>query len=386
MTAHAAVGFPVIDPVGPARAGLDIPRLDIVESLVAPGAADADARGVSRTTLDALAAAGLFGAPLEPPPVQRELAELLAGCDASTWFCWVQHQSPLRTLEGAVAGLLEPAPESLRHDLLPGMRSGALVSAVAFAHVRRPGPPNPIARRVPGGWRLDGRLDWVTSWDVADVVMVMAQGAGESVGRLVCAFLPAGNGAVPRPGVVPGDRLPLLAMAGTHTRPVTLVDVFVPDDRIGAVVDRHAWLASDEVRSADANPSAFGLVRAAVADLALLAAERSDAGLADLAHALTAECRSARAQAYALADKEAPVAERLTARARALDLAVRAATAVVVARAGAAMITGCSAERRVREAMFLQVQAQTAASRDAAVRLAISRSSASAVGADDDGR
>ena len=52
-------------------------------------------------------------------------------------------------------------------------------------------------------------------------------------------------------------------------------------------------------------------------------------------------------------------------------MTVEAATAVVTARAGAAMYSGCSAERRVREAMFLQVQAQTARTREASLALLI---------------
>jgi hypothetical protein len=42
---------------------------------------------------------------------------------------------------------------------------------------------------------------------------------------------------------------------------------------------------------------------------------------------------------------------------------------VVIARSGAAMRRGCSAERRLRESMFLQVQAQTAATRRASLAL-----------------
>ena len=92
----------------------------------------------------------------------------------------------------------------LTDDLLPRMRTGRALSAVAFAHVRRPGAPNPVATRVPGGWRLDGVLDWVTSWDIADVVMVMAQGSGADADRLVCCYLPAGASPDRTPGVTPG--------------------------------------------------------------------------------------------------------------------------------------------------------------------------------------
>jgi len=79
--------------------------------------------------------------------------------------------------------------------------------------------------------------------------------------------------------------------------------------------------------------------------------------------------RSLRASAYALADADGDPEVRREVRAASLDLAARAAQAVVVARSGGAMVTGTSAERRVREAMFLQVQAQTADVRAAQLRL-----------------
>ena len=366
----AAVIFPSRDPVGPAGDGLDASMRAVIADVVAPGAEDADRDGVRRETIDALAAVGMLGEAL-PAPQQREAAELIAGADASTWFCWVQHQSPMRILEGAAAGLRAPAPDALQQELLPGLRAGRLLAAVAFAHVRRPGPPNPVATRVSGGWRLDGSLDWVTSWDIADVVMVMAQ-ADDDV--LVCAYLPAGRSGTATPGVVPGEPLDLLAMAGTHTRPVRLDGVVVPDHRIGALLDRTAWLGVDARRTADANPSAFGLARGAIAELQDIAERRSDAVANDLVDALVSECRDVRSRAYALADADGPVEERLAVRAASLDLAVRAAQSVVTVRAGASMRRGRSAERRVREAMFLMVQAQTAATRAASLVLLAERS------------
>jgi alkylation response protein AidB-like acyl-CoA dehydrogenase len=277
-----------------------VSALDVIAGAVAANAASADAAGVPRETIDALAVAGLLGSPLQPASAHRELGELIAGSDASTWFCWVQHQTPLRILEGAVGSAA--SGDGLRAELLPGLRSGELLAAVAFAHVRRPGPANPVATRIPGGWRLDGTLDWVTSWDIADVVMVMAQGAGDDSGALVCCYLPAGRAAEVTSGLSVGEPLRLLAMSGTHTRPVRLDGVIVPDERVGAVLDRAPWLAADAIKTADANPSAFGVTRGAIAELDLLAEQRSDSLMAELADALAAECRSVRSAAYAMAD------------------------------------------------------------------------------------
>ncbi len=367
MPAHADAAEPGGDPVGPAAATAVPAGAGVIGEVIAPGAADADRYGVPRSTIDSLAAAGLLGDALSTEQ-WRETSERLAAADASTWFCWVQHVTPLRVLAGRAAGEVSAGSDVLRARLLPELRTGRRLAAVAFAHLRRPGPPNPVATRVGGGWRLDGRLDWVTSWDIADDLLVMARGAGDDADAIVCAYLPAGLGPQ-TPGLAAGEPLRLLAMSGTHTRPITLTGVVVPDERVGAVLDAATWSGADARTTADASPATFGVVRGALAELASVAAARGDTSAADFVERAADECRALRGRAYALADTDGDVEERLTTRAEALDLAVRAAQAVVVARSGGAMRSGCSAERRMREALFLLVQAQTAATRAASLSL-----------------
>ncbi len=250
------------------------------------------------------------------------------------------------------------------------MESGRFLAAVAFAHLRRPGAPNPVATRVDGGWVLNGTLDWVTSWDIANVVMIMARGSADDAGNVMTCFIPAGRSGVPQEGLEVGEPLRLLAMSGTHTRPVTMRDFVVPDESVAAVEDLHGWLAADSVRTADANPAAFGVTRGALCELHELAAERGDAVMLEVAGQLAGQCRDIRRAAYGLADRadEANGPERLDLRVASLDLVVRSTTTVVIARAGAGVRSGTSAERRVREALFLQVQAQTADSRRAGLK------------------
>lgn len=336
----------------------------MIASEIEPRAADADLHGVQRSAIDSLARAGFHGSPLPSAAGQRELAELLAGSDASTWFCWVQHQSPMRALTGerAVRG-----GSAVEHRLLHDMQSGRLLSGVAFAHLRRPGPQNPSARRVPSGWIVDGSLDWVTSWDIADWFLLMVADADSP--QVISAFLPAGRGQVSGAarGLIPGEPLQLLAMSGTHTRPIQLNRVFIHDEDVVAITDLDKWRAGDAIKTADANPATFGLIRGAVAELTAIAEQRSDRQLGEIALALVDDARECRRHAYAWIDASTTegVHERLTLRARSLGLAQRATTAVLTARAGMAMIRGTSAERRAREALFMLVQAQTRQSRAA---------------------
>lgn len=362
-----------MDVVGPAGSALPA-EVEPLLARIADEASDVDLRGVRRERLDDLAAIGLLGSPLEPLDAQRELAERLSMADASTWFCWTQHQTPLRILEGSAAGVRESASGLLRDRHLEAMRTGRQLAAVAFAHVRRPGPPNPVARRVGGGWVLDGTLDWVTSWDIADVVMVMAQGIGDDADALVCAYLPAGRSAERVTGIRVEDPLRLLAMSGTHTRPVHLDSVEVPDAST-VLIDRDAWLRTDADTTANATPGVFGVIRGAIAELDDIATARSDDGIRAAADTLAVRCRTLRERAYRAVDEGDPVDVRIGLRVEALHLAMTAAASVVTARSGAAMARGTSAERRLREASFLQVQAQTAVIRSESLRRLISRES-----------
>ena len=352
-----------MDIVGSASA--ELPQVAaLIDEVLVPGSDSVDEHGVQRVALDHLADAGLLGTPLGTPE-QRELAELIARADASTWFCWVQHQTPLTILRD----FAQPEAAERHAELLAGLESGQLISGVAFAHVRRPGTPNPLATRVEGGWTITGTLDWVTSWDIADVVLVLV--AAES--SLLGFFMAAGEVPSRYDGVTVGDPLRLLAMGGTHTRPIRFDAFFVPDPEIVATLDAQAWKDADLVKTANANPAIFGIARGAISELDDLATTRDDARMRALADKLAAECRGIRARSYSAIDEDADIETRLRLRALALDHVMRACTAIVTARAGASMMAGSSTERRMREALFMQVQAQTSATRAAMLELALER-------------
>ncbi len=340
-----------------------------VLSAIADRAGESDARGIERFQIDALASVGLLGEALAPAARQREVAERIAMADASVWFSWAQHQTPLTTLTHARTGDHAPVVEEIQARWLDGLRSGGYLGAVAFAHLRRPGAANPVAERVHGGWSITGKLDWVTSWDIADVMLVMVRGSGDYANKVVCMYLAAGRDPAYLTGMHVHEPLRLLAMSGTHTRPITFEGTMVPDTNVAALIDFEEWSRGDSKRTVDVNPASFGIIRGAVQELAEIASRRQDAQLELLVNSLSERTRELRRRAYAAIDSDGPAAERVLLRAQALRMAVDAATAVVTARAGAAMYSGCSAERRVREAMFLQVQAQTAQTREASLSL-----------------
>ena len=205
------------------------------------------------------------------------------------------------------------------------------------------------------GWRVSGRLDWVTSWGIADALLLMAETAE---GRVVQALIPAEE----RPGLVVTGPLALAAMGATSTVGVSLDGLLVEPDELVRVLPKADWSAPDSERTANATPASMGLARAAVDRLAVTAERRGSRAAGELAQELAARLVAVRRAAYALADEAPPAArvpERLALRAEALDLAQRAAAAVVAAEAGRAMLLDSPGQRWAREALFHLVQAQT---------------------------
>ncbi|MBC7372954.1 MAG: acyl-CoA/acyl-ACP dehydrogenase [Frankiales bacterium] len=334
--------------------------------LLRPSAEDVDRDVVPRSHLDAWGAAGLlgiggpaaYGGGGAPAAVVREVSEVLAGASGATWFVATQHAMPLALLAAS-------ANEALKDRLLPGLCNGQVLSGVAVAQLRRPGPPAVTATRVDGGWRFDGHVGWMTSWGICDVVLL---GGLTTDGQVVLALLPARDGG----GLSSSAPLELAAMQATSTVTLDLDGLVASDAEIVEIVETAAWLAADATRTANAGPHHFGLQRECVRRLAETAARRDDGTAAALAHALGAEGERLRAVAYTLLDDvpaDEHLEDRLAVRASVLELVMRTATALVAATGGAALAADAAPQRLVREALFQQVQAQTPTTREASLQL-----------------
>jgi len=292
---------------------------------------------------------GLFRPPAAPLAATREIFEVLAGACGVTFFVWVQHHAPVRMLAAS-------PNEDLRRRHLEGLCTGRVLGGVAFAYLRRPGPPAVVARRVAGGYMIDGEAPWVTSWGLAGLYSVAAR-----LDDQVVYFLVEG---APSDALRPSEPLALAAMGASSTVRVSFSDLFVPDDDVLTVMAFDEWRARDQVATAQPNPAVFGITTTCVRLL----------GETPLAEEL-AECRK---RSYALADARLTDAAHLEAlveaRAQSLELAVRAATALVVATGGRAMSAGHPAQRLLREAVFFTIQAQTPELRRATLAQLASRS------------
>ena len=305
----------------------------LADDLLFPGAMRVDGLdAIPAAQLDALAAAGLYGAPvpaaagglgLDLNASCAVVEELASGCLAST-FVWLQHRGLVTTLAA------EGTPAGLRDRWLGPACRGEVRGAIAL-HGTIPGPPLLRARPDGGGWRLDGEAPWVSGWGLTDLLLVAARGPGDSVISLIMD-------AAAQPGLTV-TRQRLAAVNASVTVRLGFDGVLVPGERWAGQVsfDPAESMRPDRLRI---NGSlALGLVRRCVRLL----------GPGPLDDELAA-CRAQLDDALA-ADPDSMA----QARAAASELAVRSAAALAVQVGSRSVTADQHAQRLAREAMFLLV-------------------------------
>ena len=306
---------------------------ELADDLLFPDAMRVDGLDVLPVAhLDALAALGLYGAPV---PVQAgglglDLAaycavveELASGC-LTTTFVWLQHRGLVMTLAA------DGTPAVLRDRWLGPACRGEVRGGIALGGLM-PGPPRLRARLDRGGWRLDGDAPWVTGWGLIDLLLVVARGPDDSVVSLIMD-------ATVQPGLTV-TRERLAAVNASVTVRLGFDGVLVPEERwVGqGPFDPAESLRPDRMR---VNGSlALGLVRRCVRLL----------GPGPLDDELAA-CRDLLDDAIT-----ADAAAMTEARAAASELAVRAAAALAVRDGSRSVTVEQQVQRLAREALFLLV-------------------------------
>jgi alkylation response protein AidB-like acyl-CoA dehydrogenase len=329
--------------------------LAVAEDLLFPNATEIDAAPeVPRRFLDALAGAGLYGlfGPVAhggmnaDPVTAGRVVETLGGVSLATAFVWIQHHSVVRAVAAAGPAWSE--------TWLSSLCRGQVRAGIAYAALRRPGPPAAVARPVSGGdWLLDGHAPWVTGWGLVDVVLAGARYDDE----LVWLFLDAATG----PGYS-ASRVRLDALDASATVRVEWHDHPVPAARVLAIEPYADWLHRD---AAGRQLNGYLAIGVAARCAALLGPSPLDAEISRARTALDA----------------ATPATVVAARVGASLLAVRAAAALVAAGGGRSVERGQAAARLMREATFLLVFGQTGdirAAQLAALGAAAARSAATA--------
>ena len=306
---------------------------ELADEVLFPDAMRVDRLDVLPAThLDALAAAGLYGAPAPPGAgglgldlvqVANVVEELAGGCLAVA-FVLIQHFRLVMTLaEGG-------APAVLRDRWLASACQGRTRGGIALTGLI-PGPPRLRAEPAEGGWRLDGTAPWVTGWGLIDLVQVVARGPDDTVVTLIMD-------AAAQPGLT-ATRQRLVAVDAAVTVRLGFEGVLIPAERF---VDQVPFDPAVSVQPAGLRLNgslALGVARRCARLL----------GPGPLDDEVTA-CRD-RLDAALGADPE-PMA---VARAIASELALRAAAALAVRDGGNSITADQHPQRLAREALFLLV-------------------------------
>jgi alkylation response protein AidB-like acyl-CoA dehydrogenase len=315
---------------------------NLAETLLFPYALETDAADlVPARNLDALAEAGLYGlaGPLEYGGLAADLATvcsvieaLASGCLATT-FVWLQHQTPVRTIAAS-------PNQELKDAWLPQLCAGRLRAGIAFGGLRA-GPSQVVASPVEGGWLLDGEEPLVSGWGRIDVLLANAR--TEDDRSVVSVLLPATAG-----GSLTVQPLRLLAANASGTVRASMRSLFIPAERVVNVEPYRPPPDYDGGGRTTGSP-ALGVARRRCA---LIGTSPLDAELA-----------ARRSQLDEASDET--MAE---ARAAACELALRAASALVVSQGSASLFPASHAQRLFREAAFVQVFGSRTAIRQALLR------------------
>ncbi|MCW3061795.1 MAG: Acyl-CoA dehydrogenase [Capsulimonas sp.] len=332
---------------------------ELADDVFRPRAQDADQgdiHGQVGDNVKRLAEAGYFGLSISTEygglgadeTTRREYAELIASACGVTAF--VQQQLH-------AGGFFGGAPdEQFRREMLTQFASGEKFCGVAFAHLRRPGPPTVTAERVSGGYLVNGVAPWVTGWSLLDGFTLGAVMGDEHL----FVYVPKEGNNV---SLTPGPRIPLAVMNASDTVEVKMTDLFIPERALLSLRPTEALRHSDHCGITGHVYLPLGCARGSIYYLRSLAAKRSNPRLTEVADAFTEEVDRCRADALAWTGACAGLPEykerALHVRASAIVLAVRAAHAAVTATGGSAHLLTQPPQRLLREAIFYTTTAQT---------------------------
>ena len=283
----------------------------------------------------------------------RRFQEASARASGALAFLESQHQS-------ACSLVARCSNEPLRERLLPRLARGKETSAIAFSHLRRSGPPLVTAAPAAGGYRLEGRLPWVTGWGLFTLCVTAAPLPD---GRILFAVHSLADGET----MHASPPLELAAMSVTQTVTVDVHGLFVPE---GDVLDLHpsTWIQeNDRIAVALQSPLALGCAQAGIDVIREEAEKRSSAVMTAAADRLDRELEACRKEAYAAMEENADLERGLKARAAAIELAGRTTHAAVIAAAGAGNLMTHPAQRVYREALAFSVLALLPSIQEAAL-------------------
>lgn len=361
MSASALASLALPDPANdPVLPGLS----ELIAAQLAPQVVDIDLKGVyPGDFLRQLGAIGGLGSmtPVAHGGTARGLGhaiqvieEVSKQCVSTGFLLWAQY-----ALQWYV---INSSNQALAAEMLPKMASGEVLGGTAQSNSMKScvgiEDARLKARRVEGGYLINGVLPWVSN---------IGPGHWFHMG----ASLPDAPGLViglvhgSTPGLTLAQNAHFIGMEGTNTFACQFRDVFLADEKVVCHVDEF-----DAFR--DRTKSAFILLQMGMGlgliDACVEMMKRADKQFGHVnrfldvqADALKAELEAARAATYALADKigrdgSAPhVRETLALRLAGSELSLKAANAAMLHLGAKGYLSNNAAQRRLREAYFIAI-------------------------------
>jgi len=278
--------------------------------------------------------------------------ELLRGCfelariDLVPVFVLSQFQAACQRIAGSVH---EPPKETWLRSLAAGEKFATVGISHLTTSRQHSAQPAVLARPDGnGGYRVTGEIPWVTGSGHADVLV---GGAALDDGRQMLFAIPT-----TRPGLEVAPPLPLVALEGSETGPVRLVDVELrADELLTAVVPKVLQQgATGGAGSFTTSALAAGHAQGCVDRLAREAEGRPI--LREIVEAFQADIDGLHGRLVEAADGvHSPLHTAEALRSDATALALNASQALMTASKGAGFVTGHPAERLAREALFFLV-------------------------------
>jgi len=283
----------------------------------------------------------------ELSPMELHLRyEEVAAASLSTALILTQRDSAI--------GLIEASEnESLRSELLPRLAQNEMFATIGIAQLttsHQRGAPALQAKRVDGGWRIDGVIPWSSGADRAKLVVAGAavDDPSESQKPQILFVL-----STTWPGVTIAAPLPLVSLASSHTTSVTCEDVLIEDRFILRGPMPNVLAGRKKTVPLGQAFLAMGLCRAGID---LINEHTSDLA-SETARLFDNEFGTLRKSVLHFCDPDHPGDTTIAPQLRGAcnELALRITHAAVAMYKGTALLQGHPAQRLAREALFLLV-------------------------------
>jgi len=298
-------------------------------------------RALDRASRDGIlglrAASELGGHALGPSDFARVQVEM-ARASGTFAFLQTQHQAAL--------GFVSRGDGTVRR-WLPELATGRVRAGIAYGWLRRPGPPAVRAHREGGGFRLRGKVPWMTGWGYFSHCVTAARLPD---GRVLLAWLDLQDAGVKASA-------PMRLAAFEAARTVALeVDAHVGEDDVIQVVSEDWLPRRDPSRAAPQAAFVLGLAWAGL-DI-VRGVDAQDPAL----HGLQAQVEQVDRAVFARIRDGGDGHE---VRAQAIALAGRLSLAAIAASSGRAALHDHAAQRVHRDLLGFTVLSQTPAVRRA---------------------